>query len=164
MYNCQNCNKPATYFIKTNINGSVYTTALCSECAAKHEINTSMTNIDNLSSFFNPFFLGADQSIPEIKRCPSCGTSFKQICDSSKYGCPDCYATFKKESEFSLKKLHRELQHKGKIPKSAPIGNSQNELENLKSQLADAVADENYEKAAQLRDKIKLINSQKGGK
>lgn len=162
MYKCQNCGKPATYFVKTNINGNVQTTALCAECAAKQEGNTSLPHFGDLSSFFSPFFFGNTAAIPEIKRCPVCGASFRQICDSSRYGCAECYNTFKKESEHSLKKLHGGLFHKGKSPKSMPT-KPENELEKLKGQLADAVAVEDYEKAAELRDRIKMINSQKEG-
>ena len=163
MYKCHNCGKPATYFIKTNINGSVQSVALCSECAAKQELNTHSTHLDELTSLFSPFFFGSTAQVPEIKRCPVCGMGFRQICDSSKYGCAECYKTFKSESEPSLRKLHGELTHKGKTPRSAPA-DEQNELEELRSRLVEAVAAEDYEKAAELRDKIKLINSQKEGK
>ena len=159
MYKCQNCGKPATYFIKTNINGNIQTTALCAECAANQEQGFKVQHFDDLSDFFSPFFFGTGNAIPEIKRCPTCGASFRQICDNSKYGCADCYSTFRGESEASLKKLHGGLVHKGKTPKSAP----KNELESLRVLLADAVAAENYEKAAELRDRIKLINDKKEG-
>lgn len=162
MYKCQNCGKPATYFVKTNINGNIQTTALCAECAAKQDSKITSAHFDGLSDFFSPFFFGTSAAIPEIKRCPTCGASFRQICDSSKYGCADCYSTFAQESEPSLKKLHGVPLHKGKSPRSVPK-KPENELEELKAQLADAVAVENYEKAAELRDRIKLINSQKEG-
>ncbi|MBE6689527.1 MAG: hypothetical protein E7588_09710 [Ruminococcaceae bacterium] len=162
MYKCQNCGKPATYFVKTSINGNVQTTALCAECAAKQELNIKNQHFDELSDIFSPFFFGTGTAIPEIKRCPACGASFRQICDNSKYGCPECYNTFRTESEPSLKKLHGELVHKGKTPKSVPV-KTVNEVEELKKQLAKAVSEENYEKAAELRDRIKLINDKKEG-
>ncbi len=162
MYKCQNCGKPATYFVKTNINGNVQTTALCADCAAKQDAKISVPHFDDLSSFFSPFFFGSNAAIPEIKRCPVCGASFRQICDSSKFGCAECYATFKNEAEPSLKKLHGGLFHRGKTPKTVPV-KPENELEKLRAQLADAVAAEDYEKAAELRDRIKLINTQKEG-
>ncbi|MBQ9920687.1 MAG: UvrB/UvrC motif-containing protein [Clostridia bacterium] len=162
MYKCQNCGKPATYFIKTNINGNIHNVALCAECAAKSEISSHGTGFDELSSFFNPFFFGSAAAVPEIKRCPVCGTSFRNICDTSKYGCAECYNTFKSESETSLRRLHGDLLHKGKTPRNAPKSNV-NELEELRSRLMAAVEAEDYEKAAELRDRIKLINSEKEG-
>ena len=162
MYKCQNCSKPATYFIKTNINGNIQETALCAECAAKQNIKTTNA-FEDISGFFSPFFLGTSGSTSQVKRCPVCSATFKSICDTSKYGCPECYRTFADQSERSLKKLHGEIVHKGKRPSHVPQEKPRDELEELKIQLEEAVACENYEKAAELRDKIKLINSQKEG-
>ena len=163
MQKCQVCGKPATYVMKTNINGEVKTLALCSECAAKQNTDVFKSHFDSLAGFFGPFFLGNSTPEAEIKRCPTCGTVFKQISDSSRFGCPDCYKTFRKESEHSLKKIHSDLTHKGKTPRSVPV-KPENEIEKLKAQLAQAVAVENYERAAELRDKIKLLTDEKEGK
>ncbi|MBQ9940483.1 MAG: UvrB/UvrC motif-containing protein [Clostridia bacterium] len=158
MYKCQNCSKPATYFLKTNINGNINMVALCSECAAKENINSS--DHSGMHSLFNPFFFGTSASVPQIKKCSSCGTKFSEICENSKYGCGECYNIFRKESEQYLRKINGGFSHVGKRPKSIPVKVS-DRLEELRSLLAQAVVTEDYEKAAELRDKIKEIKSQK---
>ena len=83
---------------------------------------------------------------------------------SGKIGCADCYETFYDKLLPLLERLHGKTNHVGKIPNSfeeiAKEENTQNETEKLKAELDEAVKAQNYEKAAELRDRIKELESE----
>jgi protein arginine kinase activator len=113
---------------------------------------------------FKGFFGGIDGSgIPKIKtkRCPICSTSFDDIINSCKVGCGECYNTFRDEIESAVRKIQPSAGHKGKIPNGAsPQLKKESELEKLSEKLKKAVANEEYEQAAKIRDEIKKLRGE----
>ena len=62
-----------------------------------------------------------------------------------------------------LENIHGEPRHSGKVPKRAPRNTQQQTtLIQLRNELKRAVAAEEYETAARLRDKIKGIELEQG--
>lgn len=51
------------------------------------------------------------------KVCSKCGCTWRQFTRSGLFGCPNCYATFEKELIPTLKKIQRDVIHKGASPK-----------------------------------------------
>lgn len=94
----------------------------------------------------------------DIKRCEVCGSTAININKYGKLGCANCYEVFKDELIETLKNLHPEILHKGKVPKSAPV-NIKNDVQvqSLKEQLEQAIKLENFELAVTLRDEIKKL-------
>lgn len=161
---CQNCQKnEATTHIKRIINGEATQTHLCSDCAKSLGYAEAFSDFgfnfsDMLSSFFNEAtssMLGA-----HTLRCEKCGSTFNDIVRSGKIGCADCYKTFYDKLAPSLERIHGRTVHEGKIPNSIEIVSKDNEIKQLKAELEEAVANQNYEEAAQLRDKIKELESE----
>ncbi|MCH5186007.1 MAG: UvrB/UvrC motif-containing protein [Oscillospiraceae bacterium] len=94
------------------------------------------------------------------KRCPVCGKSYFEFEKSGKLGCDGCYDTFRDELRVLLRQIHSNSTHRGKIPaESAGEIKKKRYYEDLKKQLAKAVRDEDYEKAAKLHKEIKSIES-----
>ncbi len=180
---CEKCKKnEATAYIKTNVNGDVHEYHLCSECAAEMQNSGafgSMFKFDGFDSFgewgglFSPMMSGFDMvssllsspfgsfsampSLSSGKRCSVCGSDFRSIADSGKVGCPNCYTEFKGRLAPTIKKIHGNTVHCGKHSKTTTQESRENETASLKKQLAEAVSSENYELAAELRDKIKSL-------
>ncbi|MEO2032207.1 MAG: UvrB/UvrC motif-containing protein, partial [Planctomycetaceae bacterium] len=74
---------------------------------------------------------------------------------------PHDYVVFQQELTSLLENIHGELQHCGKFPKRAPDSSQrQYELIKLRNQLRQAVEQENYETAAQLRDEIQTLETE----
>jgi protein arginine kinase activator len=71
-------------------------------------------------------------------------------------GCPVCYTTFKDVLESALKNMHKGTRHIGKAPAGIRerLDLSQ-KLEEFEESLREAIALENFEDAAILRDQIK---------
>lgn len=154
---CKNCGlRPATTHIKRVINGRVEEYHLCAECAKK--MNVSAFDPFDLSELWGSFFGDRMPDSPSInqKRCKTCGSSFSDIANLGKLGCPDCYSEFYNELLPSLRKIHGKTRHVGKLPNSANENTKAGYMiADLKKKLADAVENEDYEQAATLRDQIK---------
>lgn len=111
-------------------------------------------------------------------QCPECGLSFARFGEIGKFGCSRCYRTFDDRLEPLIRRVQGSTRHTGKIPKRAggrlgmvresdepkPMpdseiyegkGNKWREIERLKAQLQQAVKEEAYERAAELRDEIR---------
>ena len=94
----------------------------------------------------------------ETKKCPVCGYGWTDFNRTGKFGCGECYKTFKTGSERVLRQVHSSSEHSGKIPsKSGAEVKAKRRLEELRKKLKDAVAREDYETAAQLHAEIKEI-------
>ena len=86
-----------------------------------------------------------------------------EILKKGRLGCDCCYETFAAEMLPVVVSLQHGDQHLGKVPKrcSAQLKSSV-EQARLRRELDKAVAGENYELAATLRDQIKALPSQGG--
>lgn len=149
---CDKCGKNiATTHIHTVINGKVTDRHLCGYCAAFGGVMPSEVFINEL---------GVSRGGRSNNICPSCGKSLSEIATSGLMGCADCYKTFSKEILSSIKKVHGRTNYGGKIPQTAaPRLSSNDMIIKLKHEMAKAVENENFELAAELRDKIKEMEA-----
>ena len=99
-------------------------------------------------------------------RCSECGTSWKSIHEEGLVGCPHCYMTFAAPLGKVMEQLHRSTEHIGKTPrfrekqerlKEHQEKREQHRVEMLQHRLDAAIEAENYEEAAQIRDKIAQV-------
>ena len=151
---CEKCGKyEATTHIRSVINGVVREYNLCSTCAAQSGYGSnSITGM--LASMLGDM---SPQTVKSQKRCSVCGATFSDIAHSGKMGCGECYKTFNDEILPYLKRVHGATRHVGKIPNRAPliVKPKEKTVEDLRQELARMVAEEKYEQAATLRDKIR---------
>ena len=93
-----------------------------------------------------------------IVRCKGCGSSFEEIANTGKVGCAECYRTFYNRLIPSIQRIHGNTTHTGKIASSAGIeAKRENELEKAREELKKAIQEQAFEKAAELRDRIKEL-------
>lgn len=157
---CQSCLKNnATTHIKTMVNGETKELILCSQCAEK-------LGYDN---FFNDFSYGFDDFFKSILgngsyyledplRCNKCGSSFDDIVNLGKVGCPDCYDVFYDKMLPLIERIHGNTTHKGKsVSLKFPELTKNKEIESLKKELKELIKKQEFEKAAQIRDRIKEL-------
>lgn len=167
---CQSCNeREATVHITKIINGVKNEMHLCDECAKqKPEYNMmSQGNLGFPLSFQNildGFFevMGSPSQVTPIeeKTCPVCKMSFEDFRRTGRFGCSNCYNAFEPKIMPIVRRIHGNIQHIGKVPKrTGGVLKLQRDIEKLKEQLKLAVAKEEYENAAKLRDKIREIES-----
>lgn len=160
---CEKCNiNQATARIVYNINGKVTELNLCSSCAAENGYKSLLSSFD-LSSFFGGIFSANALTSPlgpnkKEQSCPKCGATFSSISQHGKMGCAECYNTFYDALLPSLRRLHGTVEYKGGLPESAGSEiKRKRKLSELKDELGKAVVLQEYEKAAELRDRIKEL-------
>ncbi len=167
---CQRCNKnEANTHITKIINGVKTEMYLCSQCAGEsNEMSDFGFGFDKeFENFFSGFFGGTQlnaasgRQMPAQKNCPLCKTSLDEILKSGKLGCSECYKTYSEYLIRPLKQIHGADGHTGKIPARCGKGiKRMAQIDTLQSELNQAVMEQNFEKAAELRDKINELKSQ----
>ena len=103
-------------------------------------------------------------------KCPTCGYTFDDYSSTGLLGCPDCYDTFEDRLDNIFLKMHGKNRHI-KLSNKKRISNAKSiqkdkidkldEVASLKNELKTLVENEEYEKAAVVRDKIKKIEKSK---
>lgn len=160
---CENCGKnQATTYLKKTVNGKTTELHLCAECAQKQGVGMWKGMGFDLGNFWGTLFAEpADRALADTVRCEVCGKSFNDIAQSGKAGCPGCYTTFYDRLLPSIQRIHGKAQHTGKVPADAGEQvKKDRELEALRRQLAENIANQNYEACAQLRDRIQELEKE----
>ncbi len=168
---CQRCAKPATYHITDIDRGKPREYHFCDEHARQHlapaEESPSEVAVGELAKKLiaaEPA-AGREPSAADKQACPRCEITFLEFRNSGRLGCPHDYEVFRDELMPLLENIHDETRHSGKVPRRAP-NNSQTQttLIQKRNDLKRAIAAEDYELAARIRDQIKEIEQgQRGG-
>ncbi|MFA5524350.1 MAG: UvrB/UvrC motif-containing protein [Tissierellales bacterium] len=160
---CEECRKnKATVHLKKIINNNVAESHLCEDCARKNNdfnFDTSFSIQNILAGLIDSSYDGPVK-IEQIKSltCENCGLTYGKFRQTGKFGCSNCYGSFREKIVPLFKKIHGHDTHVGKIPKKAGKNLSDKKaIHELKIELDSAVSKEEFEKAAQLRDRIKGI-------
>lgn len=168
---CQHCNKnEATTHVKTMINGEYTEYWLCPECAREMGYGSMFPDLStDFGGLLSSFFSTALPARSGAARCKTCGSSLNDIKRTGKVGCADCYDIFYNELMPTIRSIHGNTQHKGKRPnvieytvnedEADTKAKSADKLAALRAELKKAVEDENFERAAQLRDEIKGLEA-----
>ena len=90
--------------------------------------------------------------------CPQCGHTQADFKKAGRLGCARCYEIFRDGLDGLLRTMHKGTRHVGKVPTSLRENKSLKErLKGLQTKLEAAVAAEDFENAALLRDEIKKM-------
>lgn len=136
---CQNCQALEATVVITKVVGEDHKiTHLCPECAS------TLNGAGGVAIAIKTMTQG--QKAPAVS-CPSCGKSFADFQNSGLFGCAQCYEAFGPH----LDRLFHRVQGVGEhIPVVAAP-----DLEDLQRALTEAVKQEAFEEAAELRDRIR---------
>lgn len=161
---CQQCNqRPANVQIVQTINNQKSVMYLCEACASAKQdpLIDYPFNMGNLLTSIMENIYGISQMPVKEKSpvCSNCGMTFEEFKSKGKFGCANCYNAFGPRLVPIFRRLHGSNAHNGKFPAKKGIGNmAEKELINLKSKLEECIRNEEYEKAAEIRDRIKEIS------
>ena len=141
-------------------NNQMSTFHLCEKCAAAKGVELPEESVNPpLTGFLAQ--LGEDltdqQSSESSGVCFFCGLTFNDFREAGQLGCPHCYTTFEVYIKGLLRRVHGSTQHVGKVYLSPDpeISEMEKQLEVLRHKLQRAVDSENFERAAEIRDKIR---------
>ncbi|MEE0914140.1 MAG: UvrB/UvrC motif-containing protein [Ruminococcus sp.] len=166
---CQKCGaNNATTHVKTIINGELREYDLCSECAHKMGYTNVFGDMENeFSNFLGSFFGNVLPARTQATRCEFCGSTYSDIAKSGHVGCAKCYEIFADELYPSIRRIHGNTTHCGKNSSvaektkqsKAKTETKEEKIKKLKAQLESAIKEQNFELAAELRDKIKEMEA-----
>jgi protein arginine kinase activator len=156
--NCDVCKQnAATVFLTQIVEGKMQKVNLCESCSKEKGVSdpTGFALADLLLG------LGAAQEMERggaVQKCPVCGFSQADFKKTGRLGCSACYETFSDGLATLLKGMHKGTSHLGKKPsRLAKTLELEAQLKTLRRDLKEAVAQEDYESAAELRDQIKHL-------
>jgi protein arginine kinase activator len=160
---CGVCGAPATVHLTDIVNKKKRQTHLCEQCARDQDLisddPTPQLNLQPLLQLIlSQMGVTADEgevtvASPHGLTCDECGLKYAQFKALGRLGCPHDYDAFRETLDPLLERIHRNLTHVGKVPAARRVGTGS--VRELKRRLAEAVAAERYEEAAQLRDAIR---------
>ena len=172
---CEECGvNEACYTISVMMGGQITQRHLCADCMAKMNMNLAAGNVKHLLSAIMSAISGsveeaAASAAEEAEEtaaivCERCGTSLSQFTKSGKLGCPNCYQAFREQLTPMLQQIHGRVQHAGRKPLDDEAAQRRRAVyDRLSRQLEQAVAMEDFETAAILRDQLRQLSNAEGG-
>lgn len=170
---CDFCkkNKATIHLIRVQ-NDNVEKVNICAECAEDFTFFSEDDFYKDLTKILYKIFKadeGQPNGIRELKNlknleirknrsCSFCGMDLKNIKKLGKMGCPNCYREFKNILLPIIKAIHKNIEHRGKIPENT-TGQIKLEksIRDLRNRLKREIFIENFEEAARIRDEIRQL-------
>lgn len=159
---CQQCNERQAVVQWTQIqNDSVITLHLCDTCAQEKGIESG-ADVLGSGTELATMGKGVGAGIPvdsPARTCDNCGMTLMEFRDLGLLGCEQCYRAFEKPLRELLRRLHGSTTHVGERyrPPGSDGDDSSLEAAELRQRLERAVAAENFELAAELRDRLREL-------
>jgi protein arginine kinase activator len=164
---CQDCGKKeATVHLTQIVNDEKMELHLCRECAEKRRFHTPFEGApfplaEFLASMLDQSLIKKPSQVSDTK-CPTCGMFFSDFSKTGRLGCGNCYATFRVQFNDLLRKIHGSTRHLGKVPHMpGDVMKPLRDQRKLQEELKKAIEEEDFEKAARLRDRIKALSNKK---
>jgi protein arginine kinase activator len=162
---CDQCGEREAAIHLTQIkDNTVQTAHLCEQCAAEQGVQSGPSAAKlPLASLIASLGQGAAAALPataDAGRCSFCGASLEDFRETGRLGCAHCYATFERHLRELLRRIHGSSQHVGEVylpPRHDARAEPERTLAELKTQLRRAVDAEDFERAAELRDRIRML-------
>ena len=170
---CDDCGKNDAHIHITQIgpNGRIDKN-LCETCAANYGAFPISMAAEQKNVSMHDFLKGILSQKSEAETspravgalvCPHCSMSFQDFQESGRIGCSVCYDTFRQQLEPIIRRVHGSTIHSGKIPRrSGGATRVKHEIEMLRRELKNSISKEEYEKAAEYRDRIRALENELG--
>jgi len=164
---CQDCNQnESTVHLTQIVDNKKLVLNLCKDCAEKRGFHSPFEHMPfpladivtgMVGTSKTPLSKGGRRSV-KIKKCQTCGMTFEDFGKSGRLGCGDCYSAFHHELIDLLRRIHGSPKHRGKgcITTSASMEPVKEERR-LREELRKAIENEEFERAANLRDQIRSL-------
>ncbi len=159
---CDICGKyPSTVHLTEIVDNQMTELHICEHCAKEKSVQMEQQFglADLLAGLTD---IGKQiEGVGKVKAgCSECGLTYDDFRKNGRLGCGECYSVFKGYLSSLLKKIHGSSQHTGKAPeKLSKSVKEKSELQELKMKLSIAIHNEEFEEAAKLRDKIRVLES-----
>ncbi len=150
---CQGCTQQCSLYISLVAGGTATHFACCQGCPVVQQPAGD--------GVLPSWALGVQLAVPNPlgrSRCPTCGFRWADFERLHRLGCPTCYEAHGPEALATIARLQPGVDHQGRSPHSSPTARRAR-LTKAQTDLQVAVADEDYEAAAELRDLIRELQT-----
>ncbi len=155
---CERCPREASIHVKETVDGRQREFHLCAECARESGLMPLVTPPTfGLESVLQNLILSkVGELVGELSQriCPVCGLKYMEYRGEGRLGCPHDYHAFEAGLVPLLRRAHGATRHVGKRPRRTTAPDSLTRLR-LRARLRVAVAREDYEEAARIRDELR---------
>src|SRR3954447_244172 len=151
---CQFCSKPATIHLTDIVNKTKREMHLCDACAREKNLIPDPPAELNVPAVLHLVHTNRDAV------CPECGTPYAHFKAQGRLGCPHDYEAFRSLLEPLVEKIQNNaVRHVGKVPRPHQPRLGRARRAELEARLRTAVAAEQYEEAARIRDAIRALEA-----
>lgn len=158
---CDNCGeRDAAVHLTTIVNNEVRQQHLCEKCAAERGVETTVSVPKHpLGDFLHAVQQQLATPAAESGRCTFCGATMSDFRATGRWGCARCYTTFEISMRELLRRVHGNSRHGGRAyaPPQPELDERATILGELKERLRRAIESEQFELAADLRDRIRVM-------
>ena len=166
---CDDCGEKEAEVHLTSIEAEeMQSVHLCLSCADGRGISSDTEGIDTekpplvdfLEQLGSP---GPKTPMPESSEpCPFCGTSAADFRRAGRVGCSQCYVHFETQIRGLLRRIHGSSQHAGKLylSEASDITDRLGQISSMRRRMKRAIETEDFETAAELRDRIHDMETQ----
>ncbi len=155
---CQRCDDEAAVHLTETVDGRRSELHLCLACARKAGLalpeSPPKLALDQVVQSLIVAHVG--ELVGELAElaCPECGIRFMEFRAEGRLGCPADYEVFARGIKPLLGRSHGATRHVGKAPRRRTVASDRARLR-LRSDFRAAIAREDYEQAATLRDQLR---------
>jgi protein arginine kinase activator len=158
---CQRCQKEASVHLTERIKGQRREFHLCQTCARKAGLSLpeSPPNLALDAVVQSLIVAHVGELVGELAEltCPDCGIKFMEFRAGGRLGCPQDYKVFAAGLVPLVQRYHGTTRHVGKTARRRAGGGHRLRL---RTRLREAIAREDYEEAARLRDQLRPKDNQ----
>jgi protein arginine kinase activator len=158
---CDSCKeRDAVVHLTQIVENAVTQLHLCEKCAAEKGVETTVAMPKHpLAGLLQ----AAQQQVPlahgDAVRCTFCSATLRDFKASGRLGCAHCYGAFESSLRELLRRVHGNSRHVGRRydPPSPDVMERDTTLGELRDRLRRAIESEQFELAADLRDRIRVM-------
>ena len=156
---CDVCKEAVAVVQLTEIEGrGIRLLHLWERCAAERGVETTLVASKPVAKdFLQNVHQQMQATQGDAARCTFCSSTFRDFRTTGRLGCAHCYEAFEKSMRDLLRRVHGNSRHMGRRyePPSTTTMPDAGTINELRDRLKRAVQSEQFELAADLRDKLR---------
>jgi protein arginine kinase activator len=161
---CENCKERDAVVHLTKVKeGAVLQVRLCEKCAAEQGVETTVAQPKAaLTDFLQAVHQQAAAAPGDQAACHFCGATARDFRQTGRVGCARCYGAFERSLRELLRRLHGGAKHTGHryAPPAPELIEEAGHVGQLRERLQRAIEAEQFELAAELRDRLRAAGAQ----
>jgi protein arginine kinase activator len=157
---CENCKeREGVVKLTSVVGGQAKEIRLCEKCAAERGVQQEPTPPPQIGQLLQKLHHQPVAGPADAVRCDFCSATLGDFRATGRLGCPRCYSAFEKALRDLLRRVHGSARHIGRHyePPRHDELERQTAVGDLRAQLKRAIEAEQFELAADLRDRLRVL-------